>query len=266
MGSTLRFVFCAATCALLFACSDADPDREAKKAKTDFKARLTLAPVEPLQEHKPAAMITKLLDLKTFRAITNDQLQTLYTQKIHLFLIDPTFTDFHHLHPQPTETPGIYSVRFTPRLGTTYRAWAEISPSVAGTSIFASDDLGYPRGGMMRSTSSLNAAMGRHNFSLSFDTKLKVDETTAANIHITDKSGAAVSMLEPHMGASAHIIAFYDDFRTVEHLTAYSTTSGVRFDFTPTKDGFVKLFLQVKIAGKMVTVPFGIVVPPDEES
>ena len=98
----IRHFFCAATCVLLAACSDAEPDRNAKKDGEIFKARLTLAPAHPLQEKESTTVITKLLDLKNFRAITADQLQTLYTQKIHLFLIDPTFTDFQHLHPQPT--------------------------------------------------------------------------------------------------------------------------------------------------------------------
>ena len=118
---------------------------------------------------------------------------------------------------------------------------------------------------MMQKIESLNAKAGGYNFSLSFDTRLEEEKTTAANIHITDKNGAVATMLEPTMGSSAHIIAFYDDFRTVEHLTAYSTTSGVRFDFEPTKAGFIKLFVQVKIAGKELTIPFGVTIPPGEE-
>lgn len=67
---------------------------------------------------------------------------------------------------------------------------------------------------------------------------------------------------------SAHIVGFADDYRSVLHVHPMgvradpSERGGPRLDFhiEPAKPGFVKLFAQVRIGGKDLFAPFGMVV------
>ena len=63
-----------------------------------------------------------------------------------------------------------------------------------------------------------------------------------------------------------------DDFRTVTHVHPMGkepTNAGDRggpelmFHLEPSKPGFVKLFAQVKVGGKEIFVPFGVMVKPE---
>src|SRR5580704_16748290 len=91
--------------------------------------RLTLVPQDALKVGKPVVVLAKLNNIQERTVVTEDQLETVHTQKFHLLLIDPTMTDYQHVHPQPTSVPGIYSFTFTPKLPGGYRAWADITPT-----------------------------------------------------------------------------------------------------------------------------------------
>ena len=73
------------------------------------------------------------------------------------------------------------------------------------------------------------------------------------------------------MNAFAHLVGFYDDDRTVVHLhpvgpeVVDQTSRGgpsLEFRFYPPKDGFLRLYCQVSVGGKMVFVPFNVNVAP----
>jgi len=74
------------------------------------------------------------------------------------------------------------------------------------------------------------------------------------------------------MASFAHFVAFHEDRQTVYHLHA----AGVKDILDPTlrsgpevqvylpvlKAGFIRLFAQVQIDGKVIAAPFGIAVQP----
>jgi len=71
--------------------------------------------------------------------------------------------------------------------------------------------------------------------------------------------GAVVRTLEPVMGAYAHLVGFYEDRTTVEHIhpmgpePTRATDRGegtLRFRTTPQKAGLMRLFAQFKLDGK----------------
>jgi hypothetical protein len=81
----------------------------------------------------------------------------------------------------------------------------------------------------------------------------------------------AVHNLAPVMRSYAHIVGFNADFKSFLHThllgkepIRVSDRGGplLEFHVNPNQIGFIKLFAQVKIKGKEIFVPFGIVVNP----
>src|SRR6185369_5900229 len=63
---------------------------EKKKSPT---LRLTLLPQETPTPGKPMMVTVKLLDLRTGHALTESDLTTVHTQKLHLLVIDQSLSD-----------------------------------------------------------------------------------------------------------------------------------------------------------------------------
>jgi hypothetical protein len=199
-----------------------------------------------------------------------DSLKLVHTQKFHLLVVDPTLTDYQHIHPQPTATPGSYLFSFTPKLSGGYRAWADITP-VGDTQHYVHADLGEVKPAVINKIESRRAEVGGYIFTLTFDGPINAGGAVMATIFITDNKGQNVGTLEPVMGAFAHLVGFYDDYQTVLHAHPMGEEPKnddarggpkLMFHLMPEKSGFVKLFAQVKIGGKEIYAPFGITVLP----
>jgi len=260
------FLSIIASLVLLAACSQFAPDKP-KTAISKPTIHLTLLPQDVLTVGKPTTVLAKLNNIQERRIITNDDLETVHTQPFHLLVVDPTMTDYQHIHPEPTATPGIYSFIFTPHMAGGYRAWADVTPKATGRQEFAMADLGKPIGGGVDKTERHEATVGGYHFVLSFDKPPVKDDESMGTIRIANEKGNPVTSLEPVMGAFGHIVGFYDDFRMVVHTHPMgaepknpSDRGGpeLMFHLAPTKTGFIKLFAQVKINGKELFVPFGV--------
>ncbi len=201
------------------------------------------------------AVLAKLNTIQERVVVTEDQLETVHTQKFHLLLVDSTLTDYQHIHPQPTQTPGVYSFTFTPKLPGGYRAWADITPTGGKQQFAMSEDLGAHRAGAINKVESHEATIDGYHFMLSFDKPPVTGGESMGTIMVIDKKSNPVMTLEPVMGAFAHIAGFYDDFRTVVHTHPMGKEPDnahdrggpeLQFHFMPSKTGFVKLFAQVQ--------------------
>ena len=269
------YVFFAVACAALTlnACAPKLPKSKAEKEK-DAKpyARLTLLPHTRLQQGAPTQVIAKLTHNTGLYALRDEDLENVHTSTFHLLVIDSTFTDYQHIHPRPSDTPGLYSFSFTPKLAGGYRAWADITPKETHKQTYASADLGNPGSLKINRSDTREATVGGYRFTLSFDDRVAKDEEVMGKITVADASGNPVNTLEPVMGAYGHIVGFYDDFRTIAHVhpmgeepKSDSERGGptLEFHLEPQKEGFIKLFAQVKIGGKELFVPFGVTVAKD---
>ncbi len=273
MKTHAKHVFFAIVCTAL-ALSACTPKAKPKAAAKDEKpiARLTLLPHESIQPGRPTTVIAKLTHNKGLYALNDNDLENVHTSTFHLLVIDPTFSDYQHIHPRPTETPGLYSFQFTPKMAGGYRAWADITPKETGQQTYASADLGTPGGLKINKADTREASVGGYRFTLSFDNAPTSGSESMGKITVADMSGNPVKSLEPVMGTYGHIVGFYDDFRTVMHVHPMGDEPGsesdrggpeLSFHMEPTKPGFVKLFAQVKIGGKELFVPFGVNVVKD---
>jgi hypothetical protein len=88
---------------------------------------------------------------------------------------------------------------------------------------------------------------------------------------VTEANGEPVKILEPVMNAFAHLVGFYDDYQTVVHLhpaggdilnAELRGGPSLGFQFFPPKSGFIRLYCQVSIGGKMLFAPFNLNIAP----
>ena len=238
-----------------------------------------------LEKGKPATVTLRFTSKVDGKPITLDQLQEMHTEKIHLLIIDPALSDYHHEHPKPTSQPGEYTFTFTPRTEYFYRIWADIVPTATSRQEYAMTDLpameqppspetnfptrtlsnlihGSPIHGMIDSKSKMQDRQDDYNFTLSASR-----QPHGFLMRITDSQGKIVDQLEPVMGAYAHIVGFHEDYKTVIHAhpmgpeprSAQDRGKGeLQFDMALPPSGFTRLFVQVCIKGKDYFASFGL--------
>ena len=209
--------------------------------------------------------------------VLHDDLLVMHTQPIHLLIEEPGLGDYHHEHPVPTKTPGEYVFSFTPRKTTPYRIWADIVPAATGVQELPFADL--PSGGksaaLEDTANRFTASAGGYVFTLAFNDgnhlPTKARQARHLGITATDSDGKPVTVLEPVMNAFAHLVGFYDDYRTVVHLHPAGgdvlhpdLRGGPRLGFIlyAPQAGFIRLYCQVKIGGTMLFAPFNLNVEP----
>jgi hypothetical protein len=199
-------------------------------------------------------------------------LREVHTQKIHLFIIDSSLTDYHHIHPTPSETAGSYSFAFTPLKPGPYKAWADLRSTATGFQEYVMTEIPAQTPGepLQDKSIKLDAKAEGLNFRLTFASKeLKVGEPVLGKLRITQNNGKPFTKLEPVMGMFAHIAGFNEDGKTVLHMhpqggkVLKETDRGgpeLPFVFYATKPGFYRLFAQIQVDGISRFAPFGITV------
>ena len=223
----------------------------------------------PISLNTPVSLTLHLT--RNGQALGEDNLQTVHTRKVHILAVDESLTDYHHLHPTATTQAGEYVTEFTARKPHRYWVWADITP-VGGTQ-------SYTRTTLMPTTKLHTAKVERKEslistvegltFKLAFDSPLQVGSMGMATLTIVDSQGQPFKQLQPIMGAFAHLVGFHEDGQSIVHIhpqgeepTHDSDRGGpaLSFHFEPEKAGFTKLFGQFNINGKILTVPFGVMV------
>ncbi len=243
------------------------------KEKNNSTIRLEVLKIVP----QTGYVTIRLWDTNSNKPIQMSDLRKIHTQKIHVLIIDQSLSDYHHVHPQTTQIPGEYQfIWHLNKKNASYHIWADIVPK-NGQQEYILSDLIRGGKGLTPINRSLNfkQKIGGYQFKLSFeDRKLFVGKPSMGKIDILSAHGKPVQNLEPVMGAYAHIVGFSDDFKTIVHAhpmgkepTKESDRGGstLRFHLEPQTAGFIKLFIQVKINGKMLFVPFGLYISATEK-
>jgi hypothetical protein len=225
---------------------------------------------EPLKSGQKADVTLKLTR-KDGAPIRETDLLATHTQRIHLFAIDPTLTDYHHAHPAPGTNAGEYRFSFTPQNAGGYRVWLDVLPLATRREEMPSLDLGeFVPGPLGRDlTDFVTNGSWRLKFSVD-NAPLHAGFPGWARLTVTDLAGKPCTRLEPIMANFAHFVGFHEDRQTVYHLHA----AGLQDIVDPTarggpevnvylpalKAGFARIFVQVQIDGQVITTPFGITV------
>ena len=230
-------------------------------------AHATITTDAPLEVGKQAHAVLHLRRVHE-EPVTLAELVETHTRKIHLLIVDASLTDYHHEHPQPTETPGDYVFEFTPTKPGPYYAWADVRPLPLGLQEYdkttiAGTGKAEPLGAR---TIRLEADAEGYHFELSLGKdEVQVGKVSTAKLRVT-RDGKDFTQLEPVMAAFAHLVGFNEDDETVLHMHPTGAPilndnerggPTLEFKIYATKPGFMRLFAQVQIGGRRVFAPFG---------
>lgn len=236
--------------------------------KNSVKAEIVMQ--QPLVKDNKTLTEIKLTSKKDNKPLLPSDIKEVHTEKIHLLIFDRTLTDYQHIHPTPTDKPGVYRFEWTPKKEDLYRMWVDITPLKKGRQEYAMVDLGAlsKKALLIDKTLNSKATVDGFTFTLSFDPQeLKKGQAAMGKVLVKDAHGQPVTQLEPVMGAFAHIVAISEDFKTIAHVhplgkepTKSSDRGGPELEFhiEPEKAGFLKIWVQLIIDGKEIYVPFGV--------
>ncbi|PTX96375.1 hypothetical protein [Opitutus sp. ER46] len=241
------------------------------EARSPVSARVATA--LPAAQGRP---VEAVLSLRTAsgKPVGPEDLLVVHTQRLHLMAVDPTLTDYQHLHPQPGDAAGEWRFAFTPRAEGTYRLFADFTPVATTRGLYASTDLQVAaaagagavsaRHGMSDRTPRQTVERDGYRFTLRPARPLRVGEPVDFTFEITRASGGAVP-LEPVMGAYAHLVAFDVERSGFAHLHPMQADPLARpdaihpamaFNLTVKAAGPYVIWTQVNLAGTETFVPF----------
>ena len=199
-----------------------------------------------------------------------EDLLVTHTQRLHLLIVDSTLQDYQHVHPQPTGKAGEWSFDFAPHSGGAYRFFADFTPVATGRGLYASADaeinpsksplVFIPRAG-------LETVRAGHRFTLSVAAPpARAGQPIDLKFSVVRVDGGAV-MLEPVMGAFAHLVAFDEARSGFAHLHPVESdllkkpdaiSPALNFKLTIPRAGRYAIWAQVNLGGSETFVPFGL--------
>lgn len=233
---------------------------------------LTLIPQGDLKIGKTTKIRLRITALHDGAPVTKNELKVVHEHLVHLLAIDPSLTDYHHIHPTPTNTSGEWVFDFTPRKEAPYRIWVDVMPTATAKQEYIKADIGnYPFTLQdVDESQKTTAHINGYTFSLYFDEPLVSGKEAMGKIVVKDKNQQPVTHLEPIMGAFAHIVGFSAGGNSILHAHPMgkepSKTSArggpeLQFHMGPQQPGFVKLFIQTRINKEEQIIPFAIHIP-----
>jgi len=200
-------------------------------------------------------------------------LMVAHTRKLHLLAVDPTLTDYQHMHPEPGRRDGEWKFSFTPARAGLYRFFADFTPVATQRGLYASADFNVqgPVAKVITNASTLYQERG-YNFELELPGILQAGRPSVMRFRIESQGAVKTPVkLEPVMGAYAHLVTFDETRSGFAHLhpmendlTKPPDTLHPQLDFKVTipASGRYVVWAQVKIDDKEIFAPFWVDVLP----
>lgn len=203
--------------------------------------------------------------------VTLDQLDVVHTKPVHLLVADPSLEDYHHLHPTAASKPGEYLFMIKPNTECGYRMWVDITPTGEEQQYTTADIQGTKdcSDAVIDKTEVTEFEGHGYSYKIEFDKPLAKGEDTMAKLTVRDAKGRLFYDLEPVLGAYAHMVGFYDDYRNIAHIHPMGeepededSRGGpvLEFHIRPEHSGFMKLYAQFYMNGRDHFVPFAVTV------
>ena len=209
------------------------------------------------------------------KPIAPEDLLVVHEHPLHLMIVDPTLTDYQHVHPQPTESKGQWSFSFTPRFGGTYRLFADFTPIATARGLYANTDLQVTGSAAALGHLAADAADARrappfvekdgYRFALIMNPfPVRPGQPIDLTFEAVAVNGGPVP-LQPIMGAYAHVVTFDSKRSGFAHMHPNQADPlqppdrfkpALKFKLTIPKAGRYVVWAQVNLAGKEVFVPF----------
>ena len=231
---------------------------------------VSLRSAVPLEKGELAQVSMTLTDADG-DGVLPGRLAALDGDKLHVFVVDESLLDFQDLMPRPSGAPGRFIFGFIPKTSHNYRVFVNLRPKGKPAQdipalLKGKDPCGKYCVNIM---SADRAKLPGYNVyvTLNRDT-VHVGEDVIGTLHIIgSKEGAPVIGLQPVKDAFAYLVGFYDDFKTVAHMTVVSDgprkdtdigASPILFVLHPARRGYLKYYAAFRIKGQDYLVPFGL--------
>jgi hypothetical protein len=207
------------------------------------------------------------------KPIAPEDLLVAHTRKLHLLVVDPTLSDYQHLHPEPGRRAGEWKFTLTPHAPGLYRVFADFTPVATARGLYASADFAVPGivPTVIQTPNSTWEALG-FKFELVLPPVFRARQP--ADLVFRIESQGAVKQpvpLRPVMGAFAHLVAFDEARSGFAHLHPTETDltrppaarrPELHFKVTIPTPGRYVIWAQVNLDGNEVFVPFWVEVAP----
>lgn len=235
-------------------------------AETSPTVRAQVITAGELVAGQPVSLTLTLRD-QYGRPLRPNDVDIIHTQPVHLFVVDGSLTDYHHLHPVPGAKDGEWVAGFTPKKAA-YKAWVEVQPAGQADQ-FVPLQIGgvVPNPTALGKENILTANSGGLRFTLTLAMPPVAGQGTLAIVNVYDDQGVPVTGLEPIMGAYAHLVGIDGGLESLMHIhPSGAEPSGpdsrggpvMNFQLMPHSSGMYKLFLQVVNQGRIITAPFTV--------
>ena len=227
----------------------------------------------PLGELKPGKASNFRLDIRQFDGspLTAEEVALSHTKKIHLLAVDESLSDYHHLHPEPDSLyDGVWHFSLTPENAGKYVVFLDFIPVRSPRRVLLSSAFQVPgqTGVAVPNSENLVFLSQNRRFELSKVNSVSDAEGIELLLRAVDGNGEALT-LRPVMGAFAHMVAFDPELKGFAHLhpledvlpanQSDSHQGPLTFSFSPPKNGFYRLWAQVRIGEEAETfIPFDL--------
>ena len=207
------------------------------------------------------------------KAIAPEDLLVANTRKLHLLVVDPTLTDYQHIHPEPGKRAGEWVFTMAPGRPGLYRVFADFTPAATARGLYSVAEFTVP-GEVAAVTRSPNTTWqaGGFNFELVIPPVFRARQP--ADLRLRIESQGAVKQpvpLRPVMGAFAHLVAFDEARSGFAHLHPNEIDLSrppdalrpeLTFKVTIPQPGRYVIWGQVNLGGTEAFVPFWVDVLP----
>ncbi len=217
----------------------------------------------------PTTATLKLKHAVSGKPLTEDELAVVHTKKLHLFVADQSLKDYQHIHPEPTQEPGVFSFTFTPGTSNRYSAWADFTTLEDQKNYRLKSEFPHTSRRSIPPVVRVNkhAVQSGLAFNWEATAPLRQGEAGIVEITVRDTQGKPVMDLDPVLGAAAHLVGFSADGKALVHAHPLSggDPSRLRFHIEAERAGATQFFLQVSRHGQDIFAPFGqLVLPPEK--
>lgn len=241
--------------------------------KIRYPVEVKLQPQDEVRPGEPSTFDLYLHD-HLGKGIAYENIVISHTERIHLMAVDPSLTDYQHLHPQPTGAPGHYQFELTPSKSGTYSVYLDFISLLSQRRVLAKSKFevaGAPDAPAIQKNTTTSLAGYTFKLDGSAQGVFPANEEAQLKLSVlsADKGDSVDFGLV--MGAYAHLVVFDEEGKGFAHLHPQNPfveqqdpqNPDLSFSFFPADPGKYRLWAQLMIDGQERFVPFDLEVVDD---
>lgn len=232
------------------------------QAETSSTSRVSLQPEMPGNYQAGTFQYTfQLLDQKTNKLVSDQDLNLSHTKKIHLIAYDAALKEFTHVHP--TFDGRTWNVMLNLPTDGSYFVWAQ-GELLDGTAFSTFVNANLVNGAPKNSTLPLGDVRSASDKETVFEmakSKIRAGKMVMLNFKVSRTDGVT-PIIAPYLGAFAHVIATPvsgNELIHVHPMKGNEPNSGMIHATFP-KEGTYRLWVQFIEHDELKTIPLSVVV------